>query len=201
MHKPPHLSSNHRPWRNLGMWELNHPEQILSSPPAGRKYQGSVPSELGAQHETCNSKAQTSTALAKGMKSHQAAVGTDWYCPCSPGRKDVPQPAQSTLKKRIWNPPWPAIVALTTSPGLSSYTAFSFYLYSGLSAPISQDLLTEHLWGFLFLTWLWRKGEKKTSLEIICILPYNTSFRDPSVKSFTSEEIANILESAARRFS
>lgn len=44
-------------------------------------------------------------------------------------------------------------------------------------------------------------GGKKNPLEIICILPYNTSFRDPSEKSFTSEEIANILESAARRFS
>jgi len=44
------------------------------------------------------------------------------------------------------------------------------------------------------------KGEKKNTLGIICILPYNTSFRATSEKSFTSEEIANILESAARRF-
>lgn len=45
------------------------------------------------------------------------------------------------------------------------------------------------------------KGEKKKTLGIICILPYNTSFRDTSGKSFTSEEIANILEAVARRFS
>lgn len=45
------------------------------------------------------------------------------------------------------------------------------------------------------------RGRKKNTLGIICILPYNTSFRDTSEKSFTSEEIANILESAARRFS
>lgn len=44
------------------------------------------------------------------------------------------------------------------------------------------------------------KRGKKT-LGIICILLYNTSFRDASGKSFTSEEIANILEAVARRFS
>lgn len=201
MHKPPHLSSNHRPRRNLVMWELNHPDEIFNTSPAGRKYQGSVPSKLGAWHKTCNSRAQRSTALARRIKSHQPAVETGSHYPGFPGRRDVPRAAPSTLKKRIWNTPWPAIVSLTTSPGLSSYTAFPFYLYSGLSAPISQDLLTEHQWGFLFLTRLWRKGGKKNPLEIICILPYNTSFRDPSEKSFTSEEIANILESAARRFS
>lgn len=158
MHNPPHLSSNHRPRRNLAMWELNHPDQTLSTSPAGRKYQGSFPSERGPQHETCNSRAQTSTALAKGIKSHQPAVEQAHIILVSQAGGMC---LSSTLKKRIWNTPWPAIVALTTSPGLSSYTAFPFYLYSGLSAPILQDLLTEHQWGFLFLTRLWRKGGKK----------------------------------------
>lgn len=45
------------------------------------------------------------------------------------------------------------------------------------------------------------EGGKENPLGIICILLYNTSFSATSEESFTSEEIANILETAVRRFS
>lgn len=143
-----------------------------------------------------------STALAKGIKSHEPAVKQAGIILVSQAGGMCLSLSTEHLKEKSLKHSMASNCPSDHFTWLIIIHCFSLLpLFRSFSTYLARFIDWTSMRFSLPYSALKEGGRGKNPLEIICILPYNTSFRDPSEKSFTSEEIANILESAARRFS